>query len=713
MKTIKTFYASFAFLFLGLVPISAMGQSLPNTFTANTAAKASEVNANFTYLLNKFGTSKATVNCLSGVKADPDNLMYISIKEALKNHNYLVITGMCNEKVSLTSDLEGADLVKPTSSDDYKSTYDQSHHRLVILEGGSGGSISNGIQLIPDDDETNLIVARGSITLVVSKLKLLGGNHGIAVTDGARLRVGDSHISNNGRHGIGAWFNINLQAVDNVIENTTGTTSGFSCGIQLWGNSFGDIRRNTLIGHPHAGAVCLHQNSSAMIRSNMLSNSRDGLDVRIGSTVMVGISGSTENLNEISGNKVGIRVDESSAARIHKNKIYSNTEDGIRVSGSSHITFSGGTSIYNNSNDGIKLDGSSSLDMWCDKNEQDPTTFLNESGGQPNGDDAIDVGKGSTANLCHLSLKNHDRAINAGMGAVVNLNNSTLSENRGAGIWAYGARIDVSDSEISKNNQDDGDSAGIHLLETAQINLRRTQISENTGDGIHASKGAHISLDDNNTIRDNTDDGIHLYNGTTLMHGRGTVISGNTGDGILVLEGSSADLSELTIQNNGNHGMRISKVSSVNLSDTEISGNGEHGINITEASSLDAKDTIIKNNVKWGIWSGYGAQLELEKVSISGSRYGFHLVDKVSATVRGEVTVPDIFIALGSTIHFQGSASDLALVTCFISSDNVSGTNYQAPISYLFEHGNTGLATQSIRDDNNGNDKTNCPIFGW
>ena len=42
MKTRKTLFASFAFLFLGLVPILAMGQSMPHTFTANTAAKASD-----------------------------------------------------------------------------------------------------------------------------------------------------------------------------------------------------------------------------------------------------------------------------------------------------------------------------------------------------------------------------------------------------------------------------------------------------------------------------------------------------------------------------------------------------------------------------------------------------------------------------------------------------------------------------------------------
>ena len=64
MKTLNTFFVSFTFLFLGLVPISAMGQSMPYTFSANTAAKASEVNENFTYLLERFGgIRETTVNC--------------------------------------------------------------------------------------------------------------------------------------------------------------------------------------------------------------------------------------------------------------------------------------------------------------------------------------------------------------------------------------------------------------------------------------------------------------------------------------------------------------------------------------------------------------------------------------------------------------------------------------------------------------------------
>ena len=31
----------------------------------------------------------------------------------------------------------------------------------------------------------------------------------------------------------------------------------------------------------------------------------------------------------------------------------------------------------------------------------------------------------------------------------------------------------------------------------------------------------------------------------------------------------------------------------------------------------------------------------------------------------------------------------------------------------LFEHGSTGLALQSIREDGSGNKRTNCPVFSW
>ena len=92
MKTIKTFYVTFAFIFLGLVPILAMGQSMPHTFTANSAAKASEVNANFKHLQDQFFWNKKEINCSS------DNLT-ATINQG---YNHIVINGGCSIK-SLTT----------------------------------------------------------------------------------------------------------------------------------------------------------------------------------------------------------------------------------------------------------------------------------------------------------------------------------------------------------------------------------------------------------------------------------------------------------------------------------------------------------------------------------------------------------------------------------------------------------------------------------
>ena len=97
MKTRKTLFASLVLFCLGLVPISAMGQSLPHTFSANTAAKASEVNENFEYLLERFGgIRETTVNCgTSGTGS--------GINSAIQNgYNSIVINGICKEKLSMT-----------------------------------------------------------------------------------------------------------------------------------------------------------------------------------------------------------------------------------------------------------------------------------------------------------------------------------------------------------------------------------------------------------------------------------------------------------------------------------------------------------------------------------------------------------------------------------------------------------------------------------
>ena len=138
MNPRKKFFESFAVLFLLLIPLSGFGQSMPHTFSANTSAKASEVNENFTYLLERFGTRKTTVNCSGGE----------SITTALQNYNHIVISGICSENLSLDA----------TSLP----------HRLVILEGTS--SSSDGISA-SDTSKAVVEIFNGGITLKATNLQ--------------------------------------------------------------------------------------------------------------------------------------------------------------------------------------------------------------------------------------------------------------------------------------------------------------------------------------------------------------------------------------------------------------------------------------------------------------------------------------------------------------------------------------------------------------
>ena len=107
--TRRSIHLSVAFILLGLLASSALAQSLPHTFSANTAANASEVNENFKYLLERIETRKTTVNCPT------DN-----ITNALKDYNHILISGKCSENIFLRADLIP--------------------HRFIILEGVTGFS---------------------------------------------------------------------------------------------------------------------------------------------------------------------------------------------------------------------------------------------------------------------------------------------------------------------------------------------------------------------------------------------------------------------------------------------------------------------------------------------------------------------------------------------------------------------------------------------
>ena len=74
-------------------------QTLPHTFSANSAAKAEEVNENFQFLANQFKVNKKTIDCST------DNMT----KSIEDGYNHLVINGTCTENLLITQFIKSFD----------------------------------------------------------------------------------------------------------------------------------------------------------------------------------------------------------------------------------------------------------------------------------------------------------------------------------------------------------------------------------------------------------------------------------------------------------------------------------------------------------------------------------------------------------------------------------------------------------------------------
>ena len=104
-------------------------QTLPHTFSANSAAKAEEVNENFQFLANQFKVNKKTIDCST------DNMT----KAIEDGYNHLVLNGTCKANLMITPVGEYLESFFPNSKPIYALT----------LEGGLEGVWDNtdsGIQ---------------------------------------------------------------------------------------------------------------------------------------------------------------------------------------------------------------------------------------------------------------------------------------------------------------------------------------------------------------------------------------------------------------------------------------------------------------------------------------------------------------------------------------------------------------------------------------
>ena len=375
MKTIKTFFVSFVFLCMGLVPLSAMGQSLPHTFSANTAAKASEVNANFKYLLGRFELRDTTIDCLNG-----------SIQDALKEFNHIKISGNCNQDVQIG--LRGVQ----------SSSQQQINRDFIFIEGldaNKATTISSSNITVVDIDDTvtvhlkNLtisgtgqyaITAGRGATLYAESLIVENAGNGITVHDGGIAYLSDITVSATSnavlvtRNGTAKIYN------NSLLQNSPGgltvyygshaqvdnsTIKGNQLGVYMKQASL-DVYGSTISNNTEDGFL-LHHNSSAEINnSNILSNARDGLTLRNGSQALVKnsvIDGSQSNGVYINANSVmqtdnltvknstnsNISLSDNSVLRFFSSTVESDNETNLAIMGGSRVIAKGSNMNFSGS----------------------------------------------------------------------------------------------------------------------------------------------------------------------------------------------------------------------------------------------------------------------------------------------------------------------------------------------------------------------------
>ena len=424
MKTRKTLFASLAFLFLGLVPILAMGQSLPHTFSANTAAKASEVNENFTYLLERFGTRKTTVNCYSGE----------SITTALKNYNHIVISGVCTENISL----DGETLP----------------HRVVILEGSS--SASDGITA--SSSASPVIDINYHVFVRVKNLTLKGGEKGLKVRRNGIALISNSIVENNSGVGICACGTSFMLSESNIIRNNS------SSGIYATDNAEVNIKSNTISGHSGGSSITITQGAYAVINSNTITGSSGNTAVQI-----IRCSSAYIKSNTIQSAYIGISVQDSSHAILKNNTVNSNSSSGLRVDNNASVILAEGNTFSNNSAYCIRVWLAGSLTMWGDAQLTSPTTISGNTKGP------IRVDEGGSAYLSNLTLASQSKGIIIQNGNFVKLDNVTITGSGAHGINVWGTNIGLEDSTIS------GSTDTEIFAKFSTINLEKTAITGTAG----------------------------------------------------------------------------------------------------------------------------------------------------------------------------------------------------------------------------------------
>jgi len=471
----KSIYLSCLLVFFGFLYFSALAQSLPHTFSANTAAKASEVNANFTYLLERIETRKTTVSCPTD-----------SITNALKDNNHILISGICSENLLLRADLIP--------------------HRFIILEGVTGSS-TDGITAA--DSSSAVIAAWMGIKIKVKNLTLSGGTAGIKILAGGIAVLESSKIENMSEHGM-------YSAGAVLVCDRSNIKSIEKYGTFILDSSFGIIEKCELAGNSSSDTVRFITSSGGEILDSTITGGKSALLIERASSVLIGKSKAVT----ITGAETGITVHGSSNVEIINTTIDSNSGNGIYADRNSSVYLGGDNTITNNGGYAVELKTGSTLSNKCSKSNNISS----------NSEGVFSATWGSEASLCNMTLSSNGVIINAVNNSTVKITDSSLTSSSGRVIYSRGgAALDIDNTTITGNSSKEA----VQLNDGSNLQISGSTVSGGKA-GISAVYNSTVRLQGGNTITGNAQHGIHLLNSTLHQYSDAgtTTISSNTGSEI-------------------------------------------------------------------------------------------------------------------------------------------------------------------------------------
>ena len=280
MQKVKFFLIIIIFC---LNALTLKAQNLPFTFTANTAAKAGEVNSNFSHLANQFMYNSKTINCTS------DNIT----QAILDGYNMLIVNGACTISTGINSgNSHMATLNKTYAGESWFTTPgpENAAPMRIVLIGGTG---KNTDSITIQSNNSSYNISLGSYNGGNIWVEGLTINGNVETRFNSQVSFWNSKITGRVRihHNSNIWVNYTNIDVSSSgecfdVEDSTSlkadTMTLTGCSNVRFSSSF-----ETNLSSSVSGQITVEYNSNAQLNYTTLSSSGNSILNKYNSSVIV------------------------------------------------------------------------------------------------------------------------------------------------------------------------------------------------------------------------------------------------------------------------------------------------------------------------------------------------------------------------------------------------------------------------------------------